>query len=235
MCIIACYNYKKGIKPTKERIEEMVKRNPDGVGVAYNNGARVYFAKALTNAERVWEFLNELPRGARDVVFHARIATSGGISAEKCHPFPLTSDDDILQVRSYLTRGAVVFHNGVFSITPETGKNDTQTFIKYALSPLYKNDPEGVLAGKYDYLIEQAVKGSRVVILHAKGIKLFGANWTSDDGGVLYSNTSYKPYKPLYCYDLEDDRIYGRGYGARTWQEWRDLHTVKKQGGASEK
>jgi predicted glutamine amidotransferase len=128
----------------------------------------------------------------RDVVFHARIATSGGISAQKCHPFPLTDNARELNATQYKTKGALVFHNGVFSLNVENGLNDTQTFIKNSLAPIARLDADGLKNGRFDDLLKMATSGSRLLMLYPDGVKTFGA-WT-EDGGVMYSNTGYKPY-----------------------------------------
>lgn len=192
MCIIAIY--KKGVKPRRDRVEEMMKRNADGVGIAWNNGKNVYFKKGITTAAQAWDILQSLDGRANDIVFHARIATSGGISAGKCHPFPLTDKNESLDAVNYRGKNPVVFHNGVFSIDIEKGLNDSQTFIKYALTPLYKADAHGVKNGAHDELIDMSVKGSRLVILFPDGLRIYGRGWETDDGGTVYSNTSYKTF-----------------------------------------
>lgn len=216
MCIIAVYDFKSGIRPTKERVETMIKNNPDGVGIAYNNGKRVYFAKALTNAEKVMEFFEGIPKSARDVVFHARIATSGGISAEKCHPYPLTADDDLLNAKQHLTKKAVVFHNGVLPVSIEKGKNDTQTFIKHSLAPLYNASEEALRDGAFDDLIELAIRDSRLVIMYPDGVRLYGSGWKADADGVVYSNASYKGnvYKRWSRWDDDEWGAYARSTGS---------------------
>ena len=221
MCIIAVYDFKSGIRPTKQRVKNMMENNPDGVGIAYNNGKRVFMSKALANVEQVMEFFEGIPKGARDVVFHARIATSGGISAEKCHPYPLTTDDDLLNAKQHLTKKAVVFHNGVLPVSIEKGKNDTQTFIKQSLAPLYNASAEALKDGLFDELIELAIRGSRIVIMYPDCVRLYGSGWEADDGGVVYSNTSYteNTYKKWSKWDDEEWERYkntrrtGYGYG----------------------
>lgn len=223
MCIIAYY--KKGMKPTRERIEYMCLRNPDGVGVAYNDGKKVYFSKGLVNADGVLEFINAIRPHANEILFHARIATSGGISAAKCHPYPLTSNDARLDITRYTGRDPVVFHNGVFSLTPEIGKNDTQTFIKQSLAPLHKSDPSALKNGGFDSLITLATRGSRVAIMYPDGVRFFGT-WETDDGGVLYSNTSYKPAPVYYGYRWDDDEYY---YGGQKYnREWYTKHAAPR-------
>lgn len=207
MCIIAVYS--KGLRPTKERIEQMMGTNKDGVGIGYNTGRGAYFVKGFTTVEGVMKFVKQLDF-AKDIVFHARIATSGGISAEKCHPFPISSDNDVLNKTSGKGGAPVIFHNGIFSIDIEKGLNDTQTFIKRVVAPLWRLDKRGFIAGDYDEVLRMASRGSRLAILFPDGVRVFG-EWTTDDGGVLYSNTGYKPYT-----------YYGRVWDRDEFDSWDD-------------
>lgn len=190
MCIIAIYS--KGQTPSRDILQRMIDNNGDGIGVAYNNGKTVKFVKGLTTADEVYEVLERAKQDKyKQFVFHARIATSGGISASKCHPF-IMSDKNAKLDKTKGDAEAVCFHNGIFSINVEQGLNDTQTFIKKCLFPLWATNKKALLRGNYDRLIGQAVTGSRFVLMTPKGLRLFGSGWEKD-GGVWYSNSGYKP------------------------------------------
>lgn len=191
MCIIAIYE--KGARPTLERVEYMMKRNPDGAGVAWNDGKQVHFRKGFTKPADVLAYVDSISAKANTIVFHARIATSGGVSAEKCHPYPVSANNKALNCIQGGGAFPVLFHNGVISLPLEKGLNDSQTFTKYALAPVYKRDPKGLARGVYDELLSIAGKGSRLALLYPDALKTYG-EWTYDDG-VTYSNTTYKPYE----------------------------------------
>jgi hypothetical protein len=180
----------------------------------------------MTTAAQVEDLLDKISAttGVRDVNFHARIGTSGGISAEKCHPYPLTADEGHLNRTSYKGHAPVVFHNGVFSIDIDEGLNDSQTFVKNMLYPLHRAVPQGLAAGKYDDLIEMAVKGSRLVIMYPDGIRAYGVGW-QEEPEAWYSNTGYKPAR-VYDWDWDDyDRSwggYGSSYDADWWKDYKE-------------
>lgn len=247
MCIIAIYQ--NGKKPDKTTLDYMIKGNPDGIGVAWNDGREVYFIKGLKTAESV---LNVYERANRDgevldFVFHARIATSGGVSAEKCHPFVVSSNNNILDKTSGHGRTPVAFHNGIFPITPDNGLNDTQTLIKHCIAPLYERDAKGLQKGKHNAVITLATRGSRFVLLYPDRLYTFG-EWESEDG-VLYSNSHYKEPKYKYYYNDYYDDIDGGWYGKGNTKtaggssylpaKYRVADAIKKQNatitGASEK
>ena len=239
MCIIAIF--KRGQRPNKETVKRMISTNQDGVGIAWNTGRNVYFRKGFKTAAEVESFLKRLSKtdGVRDVIFHARIGTSGGISAAKCHPYPLSADDKQLNRTTYGGGAPVVFHNGVFSIDIEDGLNDSQTFVKKMLYPLYRADARGLLAGKYDELIDMAVHGSRLVIMTPEGFRAYGSGWC-EENEAWYSNSGYKSYTARYgyaCYgwdDEYDDELieYYRSGSRKSFAEWRKEKLAAAEGGA---
>lgn len=229
MCIIAIF--KNGKRPDRATIKRMMATNRDGVGIAWNTGKQVYFHKGYTTAEQVEKMLSNIESvgGVRDIVFHARIGTSGGVSAEKCHPYPLTGCAEHINRTTYAGGAPVVFHNGVFSIDIENGLNDSQTFIKNMLYPIYKNDPKGLYKGKYDRLIEMAVRGSRLVIMYPDGWRAYGSGWQEEEE-AWYSNSGYKAYTPTrpsyyWSWDAYDD-YYDETY-FKDWDEWKKSDTKK--------
>lgn len=213
MCIIAIY--RNGNKPDFETLKQMATRNPDGVGVAFNNGEVCAFKKGFTSAAKAFAFIQSL-KDPHDIIVHARIATHGGICAERCHPFPLTNKTALLNKKSGITTAPLVFHNGVFhGLTTDRTTSDSQAFVRDCLHPLFTKDPDGLKAGAYDDLINLAVNGSRIALLYPDGVKLYGRGWVNDLGAT-FSNTSYKPYTaPAYrwgrLFDDDDIRTYTRG------------------------
>lgn len=189
MCVIAIYD--SITRPTLADVTSMIKANPDGVGVAYNNGRYVSFVKGLKNAVQVLAVYEEaLERGGlKNFVFHARIATSGGVSASKCHPFIVSPDDATLNKTQGIGDITLLFHNGIFPVDIDTGLSDTQSFVKNYLYPLYKSDKKGVKRGKYSKLIQLATRGNRVVIMDKDCVQIFGA-W-EERKGVYYSNLNH--------------------------------------------
>lgn len=216
MCVIAIYQ--GGARPSLSDIEKMMKANSDGAGVAYNDGRRVYFRKGFTTAEAVKCFIDRIPETARDVVFHARIGTSGGISAQKCHPYIISGKNKELNKTIYKGATPCVFHNGVLSITPESGLNDTQTFIKNVISPLYsaRLDLQAVKT-----LFNMAIKGSKIAILTPEAVIKYGDGWQLKNG-VFYSNLNWEWSR--------EDMLGVYGYGGRDWRYWSGTPERKKTG-----
>lgn len=231
MCIIAYYE--RGKRPDKNTVNIMIENNPDGVGFAWNDGRKVHFEKGYKTLTAVLTALAKIPSTAKDIVFHARISTSGGISAEKCHPFPIAQSEKKLNATKGISARPLVFHNGVFPITPAKGLNDTQTFTRDCLAPLYLRDATGVKYGLYDDLIELATRGSRLVIMYPDEVRIFGSGWKLADDGVMYSNDSYQ--KPRYTYWCKNYNTYGYGkqYDDDYWEKWEAEYKNKYKGGTA--
>ena len=219
MCIIAIYT--AGKRPTAESIKTMMTRNADGAGVAWNDGKAVHFKKGFTTPAEVMEYIRLADeRGARDIVFHSRIATSGGVSPAKCHPFPVSTKNDVLNATEGEGKTPLFFHNGVFAVQLEKGLSDTQTFVKYSLAPLFRADARGVFRGVYDELIDMATAGSRVAIIYPNRVVNFGT-WTRDEG-ILYSNYTFRKWNYATSYSYggeweynEDGRMVWKAYDGK--------------------
>lgn len=212
MCIIAIYD--KTNQPNKTTLDRMIKKNADGVGVAWNDGKRVHFRKGLKNSEQVLKIYERVKKSALNFVFHARISTSGGVSAEKCHPFPISDNNKKLNITYYDGTTPCAFHNGIFQLTPLDGLNDTQTLIKTMLAPIFKADANGLYNGDFDRLIDFTTRNNRFVLLYPDKIAAFGT-WEEDDDGVKYSNNGFKAFIPTYYsagYDFPPRGDYGRVY-----------------------
>lgn len=214
MCIIAIYE--KGATPDKKTLETMIQKNGDGIGVAWNDGERVHARKGLTTADEVLSIYNEARATAQTFIFHARIATSGGISAEKCHPFLIADNRRALDLTTYDGKRPLAFHNGVFDVTPADGLNDTQTLVRDMVYPLYKANPRAFVNGDFDANIRFLTRQNRFVILTPARVAFFGT-WNESDG-VKYSNYGWRDslqfFSHHYGWDDDDECLW---YGGKRY------------------
>lgn len=218
MCVIAIYN--NGKRPTKDDVKKMMAHNPDGAGIAWNNGKEITFIKGFDDAKTVMRIVRCIPEDAQTIVFHARIATSGGISAEKCHPFIVAETHKALNTTKGRGTVPILFHNGIFSIDVEAGLNDTQTLIKEVVAPLHKIAGARLKSGSFDKLLKTAYGSSRVVLMYPDCIKTYGT-WSERDG-VQYSNLNHFPtnFNNYNRYYNNYNHYYGGWEDA--WDDWSD-------------
>ena len=113
---------------TKAELQNCFTNNPDMCGFAFVHNKKVYISKGYKNFEEFYAYYNEVAsRNDRNILIHFRIATSGGVNTENCHPF-------------YVHEGKLaLIHNGVISgmgATKEEGsKNDTRIFVDRYIAP----------------------------------------------------------------------------------------------------
>lgn len=196
MCI-AVYKPAGAQFPAKKTLKTCFYNNPDGAGYMYTDGDAVHIKKGFFSFSSFWKSLQKTRESVGDsapYVLHFRISTQGGIRADCCHPFPLSEDMNDLRQLSTAARVGIV-HNGIIPLTSTYSRavnySDTMQFITDYLSLIITNGKtptnEKTLA-----LIGRLCE-SRLAILDARGVcRLIGDGWR-DNGGVWYSNGSYKP------------------------------------------
>jgi glutamine amidotransferase len=181
MCIIALKP--EGVTIAKETIQQMFKANKDGAGFMYAEDGQLHTEKGFFTFEDFYE--NYLPHQDKKVALHFRIKTHGEINKENCHPFEVSP-----------TLG--LMHNGMIDIEEDHKEfSDTWHFNEKIIKPMYY-DSRGFLKKSYNLaLIKKFIGFSKLVFLNAKGVHtIVNAEKGVWDGGVWYSNTSYKVYEP---------------------------------------
>jgi len=212
MCIIAAKPAGVGM-PDINTIRNMWNRNNDGAGLMYTDGGRVRITKGYMTLASFEAALEELAKThdltATPLVMHFRIRTHGGTNPECTHPFPITDSVGALK-KLQLRTDIGVAHNGIIhSVTPRTGISDTMEYIATQLAPLKRAMPN-FLGNKHARLMIQNAIESRMVFLTQSG-ELHTIGDFIEDKGVLYSNSSYKPWtlrasawSSYFPYALED-------------------------------
>lgn len=226
MCIIV---YKpQGIAyPTEETLERCFLANPDGAGYMYADGGRVHIRKGYMTFIEFDKALNATRREIGDsapVVLHFRISTQAGLRKDCTHPFPLSRKmDDLRKLKTAARIG--VAHNGIIGLTSTYAKgvthSDTMRFITDYMSLIIKREGDLRDADRR-LLIERLVDGSRLAIMDAKGVELIGGGWI-EDGGVYYSNASYREARACvpYAWECDYDPDFDE-YCGEDWERYYD-------------
>lgn len=214
MCIIAIKE--KGYKLNKEYVENCFMHNPDGAGFMFTDNHKVHIEKGFFDVDKYIERLEELwdkkHLEEKNLVMHFRISTSGGISKETCHPFPISNKLRKLR-KTEINCGSGIVHNGVIGkYAWEEKMSDTQRFILEDIFSLWRLNNKDTLAKEF--------KGNgKFCILKSSGdIELYG-DFIKKEEGWIFSNESYAPrsydkyYKSSYTsnpynYDWDDDYGY---------------------------
>lgn len=220
MCVIAIKPI--GVElPTAERLEKMWRSNADGAGVAYVYEGKVYMEKGFMTKEdfdKKWEELQEgFDLKNMLVGIHMRVKTAGAVEPSKCHPFPVSDSDDILNSLKY-EGNRVIFHNGTISNYKEFGTDvlsDSQNFIKKVLSPIQDLDADWFDNAHWATIAEKVIGKSRIVVLNEdETFRLFGEGWIHEegDGGIWYSNEFYEKERKKKVVTTYSNNYYGNSY-----------------------
>ena len=205
-------------KPSKEFLQNAWKTNPDGAGFMVANGREVFISKGFMKFEKFWKAVDKLPENL-PIVYHFRIATHGARNEKGTHPFPITSNERLLQKR-FVKTDIGVAHNGIIHLCGNYSKeknpynlSDTQLFIKDYLTKL-QNIPNWHRDEKVMKIVSELIKSKMAVLDKRGNISLIGDFVEVD--GYKCSNNYFKPrtynygYRSIYDYDDYDyDSYYG--------------------------
>lgn len=200
MCI-AVYKPQGVVMPSKKILSNCFSNNSDGAGFMFPYKGKVHYEKGFMTFSAFKRALKtaikkyNISTTQTPMVFHFRITSQGGVKPELTHPFPVCPTYEEMRKLSGDVEAAVV-HNGIIDFASSFSKtidySDTMEFTKNVVFRLlYKNEhtyyKNKTLIGLMDYLLGS----NRFVIMGSDGhVELLGS-WTQD-GGVYYSNSSYK-------------------------------------------
>jgi len=183
----------KGKRITQETFFECWNSNDDGGGFMYvKNGLQI--VKEVDDPAKLWmQYKNALKIAASPFVLHFRIATSGKVNKENCHPFKVND-------------GLAVVHNGMIDIKIKAKSlSDTVHFTK-----LLRRLPRNFLnKGWARELISGYCSGSKLVFLSSAGeVEIINEHLGKWDSGVWFSNNSYKPLVSRTVYTFPTYQAY---------------------------
>jgi len=200
MCI-AILNSPKFALP-KKTIYNSYKNNSDGTGFIWTEGGVLRTHKTMEGAKKVWQFYKSLrSRVSGYIVLHFRIATSGGVNIENCHPFIV--NDNLAFV-----------HNGVISGLGSLKQSDTNEFCEFYLKKMPSDFLEYSGITK---MIEEVIGHSKLVFLDSEDNPTIINHDMGhfDEHGNWYSNTTYQ-----YSYNYGSYGSYYGGYGVDYSKKW---------------
>lgn len=189
MCIIIVKKSEVDI-PSKKILAECNNNNPDGIGIAYlkAGSCQVRIKKDFKNVKKLYNFLDANIDKKDLLMIHFRIATSGNVDKGNRHPFPISDNRGLMRELNVITNMAMS-HNGILSQHSwmNTKFSDSQKFVMNVLSGI-RNELDNPAI---QILIKDYIKNDKLAILNKDGkFTMFGD--FIEDGGLFYSNNSYK-------------------------------------------
>jgi len=212
MCMICVKP--KGIEfPPEEHLLNSENRNKDGIGIAYTKyiknkkGTTVVIKKDFKDAKDCYAWMKKNLKVEQSIIIHQRLGTSGLSDEGTRHPFPVTTECEIM--REANQKCPIAFaHNGIFS-----GHGSDK---KYSDSMLVLSKFFGTLGNLIfnnesvrELVLEFVGNFNKIVFLKASGkVAIFGSGWIEHPNGCLYSNENYsytvvkkKAYTPTNTWD----------------------------------
>jgi hypothetical protein len=232
MCVILACDKSK---PSKELLQRSEAANPHGAGLAWLDGDRVRWHKALSARD----IATRIDTMRLPFLIHFRIATVGGVCAPLTHPFPI---EPTASVAVEGGAPAVLMHNGMWQ--------DWERMVEFAVKEKGVQPPQdkswsdsramawlAALYGEARVLKHIAGPGSwqKVATLKPKkGITLYGGGWIKRDGMWLSNEYGLGDPPPRTAivnlrsvrdqgqtwqdaYDTAFERLYGRSE-VRAWE-----------------
>jgi len=195
MCV-AIIKPKGSKRPTKETLKRCWTANPDGGGFAVISDNKILIKKGFMDFDSYWQEVKKIPKN-KYAVLHMRIATSGGITPQNTHPFPISDNPQDLKQLTLISDTLVV-HNGVVG-DGHKDLSDTMVFIKDCIAPNQsKLADKGIIN-----LLSYAIGTSKFLIIDLKqNVFLQLGNWI-EYKGLIFSNLNWE-FTTNKKYDIPD-------------------------------
>ena len=194
MCII-CISPSKVRQPDLHTLATMFYMNPHGAGYMYARNGKVHIRKGFMDFASFHTAVRRERFTAEDsVVYHFRISTQAGVQPQMTHPFPLSNQGPRLRALRESCRFGIA-HNGVIQLTADPNNkqySDTAIFIANYLTDLIKRQADLHDPKLLNQIHELAQ--SKLAIMDATGYVATVGKFINDHG-LLFSNTSYRPFR----------------------------------------
>ena len=182
MCVLVA-KAKNARKITEQEIINCANSNPDGFGMAWVENGKVKTMRTFNVNEIIRK--NDQLRDDQAIIYHFRIATHGSISKNNCHPF-LSKEQNI-----------AFAHNGILNIANHNDWTDSETAFRFIFLPILKHN--SISSSEFNNVIETIIGSSKFAFLQGDETLTTFGNFIKEDGGILFSNSSYKSREWFGC------------------------------------
>ncbi len=228
MCVII--HKPKGVHIDEKFLREGAKANKDGFGVMYYTGKpfegekgepgiRIYKTTKY-DINEVCKHLTAMDDA--EMVVHFRIATTGSVKNENCHPF------NILNKKENASE-AWMMHNGTISTTtykPCEDQTDTEAFVCQYVKEVVKHKPRLLENQAFLNGMSHMIGHSKLVFLHGKGqVDFVNRQLGQERDGMWFSNHSAFP---VSSYNRHTDHDEGY-YDDLGWNSWNKSYNVRNK------
>jgi hypothetical protein len=198
MCIIIYKPAKATLK--KETLKTAFENNPDGAGFMYQSNLleAPKMQKGFFDFDKFYEAYEKVAESDKgyNIAVHFRIATHGAVNSLNCHPFIVKEsvEKTISEKGQY---SSLFMQNGVIksiSVNKKDKYSDTCNFTYKIMSKI-----KTLTSMKIKDILETIESPSRFCLMQ-EGRKPLLIGSFKKDGGVSFSNESYKEIKTAISY-----------------------------------
>lgn len=196
MCVII--NKPIGRSLHQNELMDASRHNSHGAGYMYRQNGNVIIKKGFMQVPQLLDSLKKdgflvdsvlIPD--KEIALHFRIATSGGITPGRTHPFPIVKSYK-RQEQLHQETVAAVMHNGIVGSMGGADYSDTQELTSTVFYHVFR---DGATAAELKKAIEDAYPG---ISFYSSKFLFFTPGWTywlgdfKEEDGIKYSNLNHR-------------------------------------------
>lgn len=187
----------KGIDfPPEEHLIKSEVRNRDGIGIAYAKDGKVFIKKDFKDAEKCYAWMKDNLGIGHAILIHQRLGTSGLMDEGTRHPFPMTTDCELMRKENQECKIAFA-HNGVFF---GQGMDKKYSDSMLVLQKFFGSLGNLVFSNECvrELVLEFVGNNNKIAFLkHSGKFAIFGNSWIEHKNKCFYSNKSYEYTIPV--------------------------------------
>ena len=181
---------------TKRVLKTCFHNNPDGAGfaIASKRARSVIIKKGFFSFRKFWHSFREYQKRGEAMLIHFRVATSGKIDGENCHPWRVDKDHALI-------------HNGNLESKLELKHehvSDTGLFVECILQPILVQSPDMWQDSAFKWMLEESMgTNNKVVIINSQGeYFIFNEKQGDWEDGCWFSNKTFKEERKKKSYTV---------------------------------
>lgn len=179
------------LKPSQEILTKRVLKacfnnNPHGAGfaIASKKANSVIIRKGFFSFRKFWHCYREYQKRGETMIIHFRVATSGKIDGDNCHPWRVDKEHALIH------NGNLEHKLGI----KDDAVSDTGLFVRHILQPIFTHDPGMWQNDAFKWMVEETIgSGNKLVMINASGeYVIFHEKQGEWDNGCWFSNKTFK-------------------------------------------
>lgn len=212
---LSCATSDRALPSLSTLAKEHSKKSCDGWGIGYYKNGTAHFPRTPEKAKTSAQFFNAAKNAKSNIIIaHIRLATSGDVCEENCHPFH----------QNLLNKDWIFAHNGHVSNPDHHSRSGGSTDSEQIFNTMLDQIQNYIQIGKIRGIYPGLQKGIQNIFeRYGRDINL---NFLMSDGTILYAYNHYDD-RPIYF--LKRNKDYGGAFLLSTQklskENWKKLRS----------